>query len=1341
MLTEAGPVVLALAGPPALAEIVARRAADLRSLARPLVDLGESLLAPLVVPDTRLDLLLTAGMRLSLKDAAHAELARDALVRDLPALLQEAGATPQLLLVAGDLSRSGDPSDLGEAARFLSALQEASGLEPARVFAVPGDQESSGPATPSARAIYRLLDAGDAATFDETIASLFQCPEDLAFHAARLERWGLVVGAQAGGSGPFVPARLWSSREARWGELEIGVASLCSAWSCSPGEERPGLLGLPQIEAALATMPRAHLRLVLMHHAPDQLHPRERERVAALLDQRADLVLHGGGVETRERSSGASCVGTDGPNILLGRLALGEGTLELRTITFDEAQTRWRLEGTERITATRRLPIQVSEGARGSTLVPREGLEARATIARRCGFLRLPWLTRPAPLHALYVPTPLTPVDENGSPIGSELLLEDLLARLRGPSPARLVVLGEPGAGKTTLVYALALALADDETAPLPLVAPLRSWLSDEGCAGDLLKMAWRELESAGAPLPLPELEERCRDGRAVLLVDGLDEVDSADSRHSPMDAVAVFARSFPRCPLLATGRAAGHDPKPWKGLDLDVEHLRLGGFDDDALERFVHNWYELVEPDDPSRRAERRADLLAALFRAPAARALATTPLLATLIAAVHGVRATLPARRAQLYEEVLRLMLEDWPTRTRRRSFPPLSPAQQRGLLERLAAALVEGAKHGVGVELEREALLERVRSLLREGELAGRSDREVDAVAQGWLEHMVEVVGLLTEPKRGRVAFLHRGLLEYLAARGILRRERGRGGDRAVAEYVGEKEVFVEAPEVWKLLVGSEVTDSALMKEIAEKILRPYPLGGPKALRAPLVLTLEFLALEPSLSGLTLRELLNGLVYDLHRVTPVLAIGYSPIPGLAKAITAAIEKNSRYQRTLLNWWRETLSGLPRPALPGLVLGTELEHSLPGIEVRPDRQLVWLEIAEMGGSPGEPSMPDLSDTPHPGPSWRQHARAQVTEQDLHSRLTQKPADHLIFYTCGLLRERWKLGQACLTPAILRRALISVGEAIRRPELSERGHATTAHDHQGFSKSPDGLQLELIRQGTCYPLNLPSPISQLRYQGAGWGAQGFSTIKLQLNRTLRLSIPSPYARQVQALLQEAQTSPEPLAQTLSPHLTTLLALPAHNLNLQTTLNSLPPEAHARGALPHEKGTFAAAVQNVCDEVSLTRLAALLLNHQLSDLAAAHHLTASIPDPDQRQDALAMQIALRLQNRFLQLFFPSYAALSDGSPEASALLLALGLNQVSTTGEWPWGEWWARAFADGPPDHWLPACIWHLCWAWGAPEDPAHEAAARACLERGEPPLLVEALRASWPLPCPASER
>lgn len=154
------------------------------------------------------------------------------------------------------------------------------------------------------------------------------------------------------------------------------------------------------------------------------------------------------------------------------------------------------------------------------------------------------------------------------------------------------------------------------------------------------------------------------------------------------------------------------------------------------------------------------------------------------------------------------------------------------------------------------------------------------------------------------------------------------------------------------------------------------------------------------------------------------------------------------------------------------------------------------------------------------------------------------------------------------------------------------------------------------------------------------------------------------------------------------------------------------------------------------DQATAERTAKRLLMSVVAEAHAGLLLAAS------GQPAAHIATA-RVQNRWIQTFFDALVtrATRDAplTPEQHALFLALGLAQYQTTWSWPPGAHWHAWFTAPPPEHWLAAYVWHLCWAAGEPDNPAHQAAASAALDRGDWPELVAELR-TYTLSAPSDE-
>ncbi|MFC8996606.1 NACHT domain-containing protein [Streptomyces rochei] len=315
---------------------------------------------------------------------------------------------------------------------------------------------------------------------------------------------------------------------------------------------------------------------------------------------------------------------------------------------------------------------------------------------------------------------------------------------LRGDD--RVLLRGDAGSGKTTLVQWLAVTAARDGDR-VPYVLPLRTLVR----AGALPAPA-AFLTAVGCPLTPPEgwAERVLSAGRGLVLVDGLDEIPAAD-RHRARDWLLALIRAFPGNRWLLTSRPTAVRPD-WLAAE-GFRELALTPMRRDDVATFVRRWHAAA--DAPAYEAK----LLDALRTKRDLARLATNPLMCGLICALHRERrGYLPTGRKELYDAALTMLLA---RRDRERGMEAvdLGEEAQLELLQRLAYALVLSGRTEMDVETA-EGIVER--ALPSVASAAGQGD------AATVLRALVLRSGLLRRPGEGTLNFVHRTFQDYLGAR---------------------------------------------------------------------------------------------------------------------------------------------------------------------------------------------------------------------------------------------------------------------------------------------------------------------------------------------------------------------------------------------------------------------------------------------------------------------------------------------------------------------------------------------------------------------------------------------
>jgi formylglycine-generating enzyme required for sulfatase activity/energy-coupling factor transporter ATP-binding protein EcfA2 len=349
----------------------------------------------------------------------------------------------------------------------------------------------------------------------------------------------------------------------------------------------------------------------------------------------------------------------------------------------------------------------------------------------------------------------------------------------------RVVVLGDPGSGKSTLLKHLALRLAGESDtlkgtgAPLPILVPLNAY-ADALSRGDRNLQQYLPEYFAGLAHGVsglaPLFDSAIAQGRAVILLDGLDEVQR--DREHVVDKVEVFAREAARLgdKVVVTSRIVGYRESPLAAKDWSLHTLL--DFDDGAIEQFASKWCLAFEKstlgDTPEARAAaeaERASLLEAIEANPGVANLASNPLLLTILALIKRQGVSLPNRRVELYELYLKTLISAWSKARaldRRPVGPPLDYLQTISVLGPLALWLrQENPTAGLVPE---ERLLEWLTGHFM-GEDWGLRHGEAMKQAREFLDSVRRYSNLLLERGQGRFGFIHLTFEEALAARGLV------------------------------------------------------------------------------------------------------------------------------------------------------------------------------------------------------------------------------------------------------------------------------------------------------------------------------------------------------------------------------------------------------------------------------------------------------------------------------------------------------------------------------------------------------------------------------------------
>ena len=395
-----------------------------------------------------------------------------------------------------------------------------------------------------------------------------------------------------------------------------------------------------------------------------------------------------------------------------------------------------------------------------------------ADVTDRCGTMRVLDMTQPVDLDRIYTDVNIIKDVIGRRRIGYDEVMEvctrehfdrflvgTIKERVKGFEAVeefqKLVVLGKPGAGKTTFMKYLAMSCLGNRFHGelVPIFVTLKAYAEERG-QPSLENYILTEFQKREVAEDV--VKRLLKEGRALVLLDGLDEVKKEDDRRVKQD-IDKFSRDWLKNRFAITCRIAAREYQFEKFTEVEV-----ADFDDGQIKTFVNNWFR--ERDES--KAER---LLERLKGNQPVKELAKSPLLLTLLCLVFGERNDFPPKRSELYKEGLEVLMKKWDAKRnieREIIYKHLSPQNKEDMLGQIAFNTFVNGEYFFRQEDLQCQIKEYICNLPEASAdpEALRLDSEVVLKA---IEHHH---GLLVERARNIYSFSHLTFQEYFAAKAI-------------------------------------------------------------------------------------------------------------------------------------------------------------------------------------------------------------------------------------------------------------------------------------------------------------------------------------------------------------------------------------------------------------------------------------------------------------------------------------------------------------------------------------------------------------------------------------------
>lgn len=361
----------------------------------------------------------------------------------------------------------------------------------------------------------------------------------------------------------------------------------------------------------------------------------------------------------------------------------------------------------------------------------------------------------------------------------------------------RLVVKGAPGSGKSMLLKYLALSYSEGRfknlsDRPVPILLELNRLNEANLTVEKLEQHLVAACDRHNFPKANRFISQGLKDGRLLLLLDGLDEVSSG-VRSSVVRCLKDFLEleKYKKCRVIITCRTAVYHNE---FVDNTEETLEIDEFSDQQMRRFLQAWKSEMPP-------EKSVEQLIQNLRAkPKIMALARNPLLLTIIAYLYtDTPFVLPHSRAEFYTKATDVLLE---LRDQERNIPNQSSGvNKRRVLQHLALYAQNSTNRQ---QQDRRSLLdsevwEQVKQVLPSLNLEPKDANSI-------VDEIVKRSGLLLRIDGGqRYYFPHLTLQEYFVAAALTNRQ-----DELIQKWQNAPSDWLEIVKLWCGLPNNSSTD---------------------------------------------------------------------------------------------------------------------------------------------------------------------------------------------------------------------------------------------------------------------------------------------------------------------------------------------------------------------------------------------------------------------------------------------------------------------------------------------------------------------------------------------------
>ncbi len=361
-------------------------------------------------------------------------------------------------------------------------------------------------------------------------------------------------------------------------------------------------------------------------------------------------------------------------------------------------------------------------------------------------------------------------------PISNQMNILDCIHSSENLSSTTLL-LGGPGSGKTTIINHLLeelLKKKNKKLIPVPLIVrELTKFIvkmEDKNFSlNNLITIYFKEnvIENDEEFLPEKWLLRNLKNGNCLILIDGVDELESDKSRLIFIDWLSNELRRNKNNKFLITSRQHGIEGHSFGSVNTRY----LCPLSSNNVEGFIKKWYDIIASEEMKEIKSKSINsnnsikkknnriargLTERILTTRSLRVLSRKPMILTMMLIVHNTGNMLPERRCALFDRVMMVMLGG--RNLSKGITQKIQPEQKQSLLAVIA--------HHMTITGRVTLSLTEIECIFK-----GHSGNfSTPYTVKEFLYEVVKNSGLIVSPRANEYGFCHKSFREYLTSRYI-------------------------------------------------------------------------------------------------------------------------------------------------------------------------------------------------------------------------------------------------------------------------------------------------------------------------------------------------------------------------------------------------------------------------------------------------------------------------------------------------------------------------------------------------------------------------------------------